>query len=51
LKESTITKERIKNLAEALVKTPNMQKIRKEKALTKYVTLYMIRLLCNAPKK
>ena len=51
LTESTFTKERIKNLAEALVKTPNMQKIREEKALTEYVTLYMIRLLCNAPKK
>lgn len=51
LTEATFTKERIKNLASSLVRTPSMQKIKEEKALTEYVTLYMIRLLCNAPKK
>jgi len=43
----TFTRERVENLASALVKTPNMQKIKEEKALTEYVTLYMLRLLTN----
>lgn len=45
---SSFTKERIENLAETLVKTPNMQKIGEEKALKEYIQLYMIRLVSNS---
>ncbi len=51
LTAQTFTKERIENLADALVRTPNMQKINDQRALTDYVRLYMIRLLSNPPKK
>ena len=51
LTAQTFTKERIENLADALVRTPNMQKISDQRALTDYVRLYMIRLLSNPPKK
>ncbi len=51
LTAQTFTKERIENLADALVRTPNMQKIQEQRALTDYVRLYMIRLLSNPPKK
>ena len=44
---STFTADRVRSLAEALVKTPNMQKINEEKALTEYVTLYILRLVSN----
>lgn len=48
LSATSFTKERVENLAETLVKTPNMQKIGEEKALTEYVALYMIRLVSNS---
>ena len=51
LTAQTFTKDRIENLADALVRTPNMQKISDQGALTDYVRLYMIRLLSNPPKK
>ncbi|MBR4790483.1 MAG: hypothetical protein IK024_06290 [Treponema sp.] len=51
LSAQTFTKERIENLAEALVHTPNMQKITEQKALTEYVQLYMLRLVSNGTKK
>ena len=51
LTAQTFTKDRIENLADALVRTPNMQKISEQRALTDYVRLYMIRLLSNPPKK
>ena len=51
LSAQTFTKERIENLAEALVHTPNMQKITEQKALTEYVQLYMLRLVSNGAKK
>ncbi len=51
LTAQSFTKERIENLADALVHTPNMQKIQDQKALTEYVQLYMIRLVSNSPKK
>ncbi|MBR4180115.1 MAG: hypothetical protein IKR45_05365 [Treponema sp.] len=51
LTAQSFTKERIENLADALVRTPNMQKIQDQKALTEYVQLYMIRLVSNSPKK
>ena len=47
LSATTFTKERIENLANTLVHTPNMQKIKDEKALKEYVILYMLRLVTN----
>ena len=47
LSDSTFTKERINNLAETLVAAPNMQRIGNSKALTEYVSLYMLRLISN----
>lgn len=47
ISSQTFSRERVENLATALVRTPNMQKIKEEKALTEYVTLYMLRLLSN----
>lgn len=47
LSGSTFTRERVENLANILVKTPNMQKIKEQKALTEYVILYMLRLVSN----
>lgn len=43
----TFDENRLRSLAEALVKTPNMQKIKEEDALTMYVELYILRLLGN----
>ncbi|MCR4900824.1 MAG: hypothetical protein K5907_08425, partial [Treponema sp.] len=51
LTAQSFTKERIENLADALVRTPNMQKISEQRALTEYVQLYMIRLVSNGTKK
>ena len=51
LSAQSFTKERIENLADALVRTPNMQKIQEQKALTEYVQLYMLRLVSNSAKK
>ena len=51
LTAQSFTKERIENLADALVRTPNMQKIQEQKALTEYVQLYMLRLVSNGTKK
>lgn len=51
LSATTFTKERVENLAKTLVKTPNMQKIKEEKALTEYVTLYILRLVSNFDHK
>ena len=47
LTASTFTKERVKNLAATLVRTPNMQKIKDSKSLTEYVELYILRLVSN----
>lgn len=47
LSAQSFTKDRVENLAETLVKTPNMQKIGEEKALTEYVALYILRLVSN----
>ena len=51
LSAQSFTKERVENLADALVRTPNMQKIQDQNALTQYVQLYMLRLVSNSPKK
>ena len=47
LSANSFTRERVENLAKTLVNTPNMQKIKEEKALTEYVVLYMLRLVSN----
>lgn len=47
LSATSFTRERVENLAKTLVSTPNMQKINEEKALTEYVTLYILRLVSN----
>lgn len=48
LSSQTFTRERVENLANTLVRTPNMQKIKDSKALTEYVTLYILRLVSNS---
>jgi len=50
LTSTTFTRERIENLANTLVRTPNMQKIKNEKALKEYVTLYILRLVSNSKR-
>lgn len=47
LTASTFTAERVRSLAKSLVKTPNMQKIKEEEALTAYVELYILKLVSN----
>lgn len=47
LSATSFTRERVENLAKTLVNTPNMQKIKEDKALTEYVILYMLRLVSN----
>ncbi len=47
LSSTSFTKERVENLAKTLVNTPNMKKIKEEKALTEYVILYILRLVSN----
>ncbi len=47
LSATSFTRERVENLAKTLVSTPNMQKIKEEKALTEYVVLYILRLVSN----
>ncbi len=44
---SSFTVDRIQNLAEALCKTPNMQKISDQDSLYMYVQLYMVSLVKN----
>ena len=43
----TFNQDRVQNLAETLVNTPNMQKIGEQDALLMYVQLYILRLLTN----
>lgn len=47
LSSSTFTKERIQNLAENLASTQNMRRLGNTKALTEYISLYMLRLISN----
>lgn len=49
MKIENFTPERIKSLAESLVKTPALQKIGESDALQMYVQLYMIKLVKNLP--
>ncbi|MBR1638249.1 MAG: hypothetical protein IJ688_02565 [Treponema sp.] len=48
LSSGTFTRERIESLAKTLVNTPNMKRIKDDRPLTEYVTLYMLRLLSNS---
>ena len=43
----TFTIERVRSLAESLIKTPNMQKISEQESLFMYVQLYILRLISN----
>lgn len=45
---SSFTKERVQNLAETLVKTPNLQRVGEEGYLKEYIELYMLRLISNS---
>ena len=47
LTATTFTKERIENLAVSLARTPSMQKIKNQEAITEYIQLYMLRLVTN----
>ena len=49
LKSDGFTVDRIQNLADTLVKTPSMQKIKNHDALFMYVQLYMIKLVKSIP--
>jgi hypothetical protein len=46
-KSSSFTAERIKDLAETLCHTPNLQKIKEQEQLIMYVALYMVKLVKN----
>ncbi len=47
LRANNFTPERIRNLAETLAKTPNMQKIKDHDDLCMYIQLYMVKLIKN----
>ena len=48
-KTSSLTIDRIKSIAETLVKAPGMQKIKESDALNMYIQLYLIKLIKNVP--
>lgn len=48
-KVSTLTIDRIKSIAETLIKSPGMQKIKEQDALYTYTQLYLIKLIKNIP--
>ncbi len=50
LSANSFTKDRIENLAVTLARTPSMQKIKNQEALTEYIQLYMLRLVTNFDK-
>lgn len=43
----SFSRDRLHNLALTLARTPNMQKIKDQKALVQYIELYMLRLVTN----
>ena len=49
LKATNFTLDRIKSLAESLVESPSMMKIKNHSALQMYTELYMIKLVKNIP--
>ena len=49
IKMDGFTKERIHSLAESLVNSPGLQKIKDKDALLMYVQLYMVKLVKNIP--
>ena len=48
-KTEAFTRDRISTLAEALVDTPTLMKIKNHPALKRYVELYMVKLIKNIP--
>ena len=48
-KVSSLTTERIKSIAETLIKSPGMQKIKEQDALYMYTQLYLVKLIKNIP--
>ena len=48
-KTEAFTRDRIASLAEALVDTPTLMKIKNHPALKRYVELYMVKLIKNIP--
>ena len=49
LKTEHLNRERIASLAEALVNTPSLMKIKNHPALKRYIELYMVKLIRNIP--
>ncbi|MCR5081491.1 MAG: hypothetical protein K6B17_09115 [Treponema sp.] len=49
LKRESFNKDRIEHLAEALVNTPSMMKIKNHPALKRYIELYIIQIVKNLP--
>ena len=49
LKTEHLNRERIASLAEALVNTPSLMKIKNHPALKRYIELYMVKLIKNLP--
>ena len=49
LRTENLTAERISHLAESLVNTPSLMKIKNHAALKRYVELYMVKLIKNLP--
>ena len=48
-KTTSLTVDRIKSIAETLVKAPGMQRIKESDALNMYIQLYLIKLIKNVP--
>lgn len=49
LKRESFNKDRIEHLAESLVSTPSMMKIKNHPALKRYIELYIIQIVKNLP--
>ena len=49
MRSEDLTDERIASLAEALVDTPALMKVKNHPALRRYVELYMVKLIKNLP--
>jgi len=48
-KTTSLTVDRIRSIAETLVKAPGMQRIKESDALNMYIQLYLIKLIKNVP--
>ncbi|MBO5607057.1 MAG: hypothetical protein J5930_04105 [Treponema sp.] len=49
LKTENLTRDRVASLAEALVDTPSLMKVKNHPALKRYIELYMVKLIKNLP--